>query len=265
MTAFTIDPNDVVGAVARLRARRPRVHCITNAAAVTLTANVLLAAGAVPSMTVNPEEVPDFVAGADALLVNLGTLDPQRQAAIDAAVEVATEAGTPWVLDPVFVERSPVRLALARRLAAAEPTVIRLNRPELAALTGTGGHETAGDATAADDASADAYALSSLSTVARTGDVDYVTEGGRAVRVAGGHPLTTLVTATGCATGALMAGFLAVEHDAVVAAAACLAFVSAAAERAGAEAAGPGTFSPLFIDALNRLSPEDIGASTRIS
>jgi hypothetical protein len=35
--------------IERLRARRPRVHCITNAVAQNLTANVLLAAGAVPS------------------------------------------------------------------------------------------------------------------------------------------------------------------------------------------------------------------------
>ncbi len=253
MTA-AVSPDAVAAALARLRERRPRVHCITNSAAVNFTANVLLAAGAVPSMTVNPEEVPDFVASADALLVNLGTLDRLREAAIDAATEVAADTGKPWVLDPVFVERSPIRLDLARRLAEADPAVIRLNRPELAAMTGMEG----------DDPVAEAYALSTLSTVARTGDVDFVTDGARSVRVSGGHPLMALVTATGCATGALTAGFLAVEPDAVVAAAACLAFVAAAAERAGAAAAGPGSFSPLFIDALNRLTPAEIGASARI-
>ena len=36
----------------RLRARRPRVHCITNSVAQTFTANVLLAVGCVPSMTI---------------------------------------------------------------------------------------------------------------------------------------------------------------------------------------------------------------------
>ena len=33
----------------RLRERRPRVHCITNAVAQAFTANMLLAAGTVPS------------------------------------------------------------------------------------------------------------------------------------------------------------------------------------------------------------------------
>jgi len=45
----------------RLRQRRPRVHCITNAVAQNFTANMLLAAGAVPSMTIAPKEIRAFV------------------------------------------------------------------------------------------------------------------------------------------------------------------------------------------------------------
>jgi hydroxyethylthiazole kinase len=62
--------------LARIKGRAPRVHCITNSVAQAYTANVLLAAGAVPSMTIAPEEIAAFVAGADALLVNLGTSMP---------------------------------------------------------------------------------------------------------------------------------------------------------------------------------------------
>ena len=61
--------------------RSPRVHCITNAVAQNFTANVLLAAGAVPSMTLSVEEIGPFVAGANALLVNLGTFDHERREA----------------------------------------------------------------------------------------------------------------------------------------------------------------------------------------
>ena len=65
--------------LARLRARAPRIHCITNAVAQNFTANVLLAAGCVPSMTLSPEEIGAFVAGAQGLLVNLGTFDAERR------------------------------------------------------------------------------------------------------------------------------------------------------------------------------------------
>src|ERR1700757_199096 len=65
--------------IERVRAHSPRVHCITNAVAQNFTANILLAAGARPSMTISPEEIGSFVASADALLVNLGTFDAARR------------------------------------------------------------------------------------------------------------------------------------------------------------------------------------------
>jgi len=102
--------------LARIRARRPRVHCITNSVAQNFTANMLLAAGAVPSMTTDPAEIREFVTSADALLVNLGTLDAVRQAAIKAALEEA-QGHMPWVLDPVFVDRALSRATFALELA----------------------------------------------------------------------------------------------------------------------------------------------------
>src|ERR1700684_4466784 len=93
-------PRLTAGVLERLRARRPRVHCITNAVAQAFTANMLLAAGAVPSMPIAAEEFADFVGGADALLVNLGTFDAQRRAAAEVAVETAAAKNVPWLLDP---------------------------------------------------------------------------------------------------------------------------------------------------------------------
>ena len=70
--------------LARIRERAPRVHCITNSVAQQYTANMLLAAGAVPSMTISPDEIGPFVAGANAVLVNLGTFDRERKSAIES-------------------------------------------------------------------------------------------------------------------------------------------------------------------------------------
>lgn len=247
---------DVTGdLLARLRAERPRIHCITNAAAVAYTANVLLAAGCIPSMTVNPPEVEGFVGGAQALLINLGTLDPLRAEAIAVAIRTAQAEGKPWVLDPVFVERSPTRLDLARDLARRHPAVIRANRAELAALTSSDGGDEA----------ARRLAHETGAVVVRTGEVDFATDGTREIQVSGGHPLMALVTASGCSATALMAGFMAVEADRFLAAAACLAFVNTAAERAGETARGPGSFVPAYLDALHALQPADFGSRTPMS
>src|ERR1700731_4190673 len=129
-------PDIAAEVLARVRVRRPRVHCITNSVAQNFTANMLLAAGAVPSMTIAADEIADFVARADALLINLGTLDPERRSAIDLAVKAAG-ARVPWVLDPVFVDRSAPRAAYAKALVARHPRAIRLNAEEFAALAGT--------------------------------------------------------------------------------------------------------------------------------
>ena len=125
-------------ALERVRAQRPRVHCLTNPVAMNLSANLLLAAGAVPSMTPDPAAQGDFVRTSRALLVNLGMLDSQRIEAARAAVDVAAQLGRPWLLDPVKVERSGPRLDLARGLIAAGPALVRCNRDEAGALAGEG-------------------------------------------------------------------------------------------------------------------------------
>jgi hydroxyethylthiazole kinase len=122
--------------LARLRARAPRIHCITNAVAQNFTANVLLAAGCIPSMTLSPEEIGAFVAGAQGLLVNLGTFDTERREAAEIAVGMATQKRLPWVLDPVFIERAPPRTAFARELIGRGPAAVRLNHAEFSALGG---------------------------------------------------------------------------------------------------------------------------------
>lgn len=243
--------------LARLRDRAPRVHCLINTVAEGFTANALLAAGATPSMTGDPDEVPDFVAGANALLVNLGTLDADRRKAVLRAVGVAERHGTPWALDPVFVDRSPRRLAFAVALLARGPAVVRANRAEAAALAGT----TAG---ADEDAVAKEFLARYRVPLALTGARDLVADGGRTLRLANGDSLAARVTGTGCAATALVAGFLAVEADPLVAAAAGLALVGLAAERAGTKADGPGTFVPQFLDALAALAPAEIAHGVRL-
>lgn len=229
--------------LSRIRARGPRVHCITNTVAQQYTANMLLAAGAVPSMTTAGEEIASFVAGADALLVNLGTFDADRQAAIDTALGVTESTHMPWVLDPVFIDRSPWRAAFARDLLERRPSAVRLNPAEFTPLFG---EEPGGEASIR-------AARTHATVVALTGDVDIVTDGERRVAAANGHRLMSVVTAMGCASSALVAAALAVESDRWLAALAALAGLGVAGEIAALHASGPGSFASAIIDALYGL------------
>jgi len=241
--------------LARVRARGPRVHCITNAVAQNFTANMLLATGCVPSMTLSPEEIGAFVGGAQGLLVNLGTFDGERRAATEIAVQTAAQNKLPWVLDPVFVDRAPLRAAFARELIARGPKVVRLNRAEFSALTGNAPSREA----------AAAYAREHRTVVGLSGETDLITDGERVAAIGNGHRLMAKVTAMGCAGSALVAACLAVEPDAFSATAAALVIIGVAGELAAEKAAGPGSFAAAIIDALYAIDGSALIARAKVS
>jgi hydroxyethylthiazole kinase len=252
----TIELADIAADVlARIRERAPRVHCITNSVAQQYTANMLLAAGAVPSMTISAEEIGAFVAGANALLVNLGTLDRERRAAVETAVKTAAEKERPWLLDPVFVDRSPARAQFGRALLAARPSVVRLNHAEFAALSGN----------KAETDAALRFAQANATIVALTGDIDIVSDGRRRVAIANGDPLMAAVTAMGCAGAAFVCAAIAVESDPWLATLAALAAFGVAGEVAAQTASGPGSFAVAMIDALHRLDRATLRARVKAS
>ncbi len=241
--------------VARLRGRRPRVHCITNSVAQAFTANILLAIGAIPSMTIAPQEIADFAARADALLVNLGTLDQERRTAIEIALEKAAERRRPWILDPVLIDVSASRAAYARALTARKPAAIRLNAAEFAALAGA---ETGRDAVVH-------FATRIASVIGLTGTTDIVSDGKRHFEIGNGHALMNAVTAMGCAASAVVGACLCVEDDALAATASALLAFGVAGEIAAQSSRGPGSFAVAFIDALHNLDRAALIARGRVS
>ena len=255
----SLDPRTVTlscaGVLTRLREKAPRVHCITNTVAQNFTANVLLAAGAQPSMTISREEIAAFAGGADALLVNLGTFDRERAEAIGLAVEAATSASCPWVLDPVLIDRSPFRAALARDLMSRRPATVRLNAAEFAVLAGPSqSPETVG-----------AFAAEHKVVVAVSGSVDCIADAQRTAALANGHPLMARITAMGCAASALVAACLAVESDRWLASLAAAMMFGIAGEIAGKTARAPGSFAVAFIDALYTIEPASLVERARLS
>jgi hydroxyethylthiazole kinase len=239
--------------LARIRARRPRVHCITNAVAQNFTANMLLAAGAIPSMTIASDEIADFVARADALVVNLGTLDPERRGAIEIAIAAAGER-VPWILDPVFVDRSAPRAKFAAALVARRPRAIRLNGAEFSTLAGGPPSPQA----------LTRYVAETATVVGMTGDRDLVADKTRMAAIRNGDALMSKVTAMGCAASALVGAALAVEADAWNATAAALIMMGVAGEVAAKRAQGPGTFATGILDALHGLDQAAIVERARV-
>ncbi|MGB0903448.1 MAG: hydroxyethylthiazole kinase, partial [Mangrovicoccus sp.] len=242
----------------------PLVHCITNYVAMNYAANVLLAAGASPAMIHTVEETADFAPICAALTVNIGTLSPPWVAGMTSAIKAATAAGKPWVLDPVAHFATPYRAQTAANLLLLKPTVLRGNASEILAFTGAdsqGQGVDSGDEVAVAEAGARSLAQRVGCVVAVTGEVDFVTDGNRAVRITGGSPHMPNVTATGCALSALIGGYLGTSEDPLSATTAALVHFAEAGARAHELAEGPGSFSWRFLDALAAVEPQDLADS----
>ena len=244
-----------------LREASPLVQCLTNSVAMPLSANVLLAAGASPAMIDTPEESREFAAAASGVLINVGTPTAERYAAMREAVRGATDAGTPWVVDPVGAGVLPHRTDFVGSLLDAAPTALRGNASEIAALGGTGaggrGVDAVGDV---DEALPAARALAGRTggVVAVSGPEDLIVSPGRITRLTSGDPLLTLVSGSGCSLGALCAAYLGLgvdSHDAVLAA---HAHAGAAAQIAARSTTGPGGFAAAWLDALHHITSAEI-------
>ncbi|MGP3697751.1 hydroxyethylthiazole kinase [Rhodobacter sp. NSM] len=249
-----------------MRSNAPLVQCITNFVAMNTVANVLLAAGASPAMVHDAEESGEFAGIAQAVTINMGTPSPRWLEGMEAAAQGAMAAGRPWVLDPVAVGATAFRRDIGARLLALKPGVIRGNASEILALAGAAargkGADSADSVSEAEEAAL-RLAQSSGAVVAVTGPMDFVTDGKRGFRCANGHALMPKVTALGCSLTGVVGAFVAGQPP-LEATAAALAFFGLAGEEAARGAEGPGSFQVAFLDALHRLSPEDLDRGARL-
>lgn len=118
-----------------VRQKQPLVQCITNFVTVNDCANILLAAGASPTMAQDIREVEEAVASADALVCNLGAIDFTDSMLL--AGKQANKLGIPVILDPVAAGGTSLRRTLsAKLLSEVHFTAIRGNASEIQWLAG---------------------------------------------------------------------------------------------------------------------------------
>ena len=244
----------------QVRAKRPLVVNITNNVVTNFTANVLLAAGASPIMSEGMQEIDELTRLADATVLNIGTLHPRQVEYFLAAGRCANQWRKPVVLDPVGAGATTYRNNVAETLLnEVELALIRGNYGEINFLAGLAGAVKGVDNLSAgiEMAAFKALAAKQRALVAATGETDYLTDGEVIRTNLTGHILLQSVTGTGCALSALCGAFLSVADDGLPAILAALAFYGAAAQKAAAASAGPGTFSIHFLDALANLREKE--------
>jgi hydroxyethylthiazole kinase len=256
--------------LARIREERPLVHNITNYVVMNWTANVLLAAGALPVMAHAPEEAAEMTGLARALVINIGTLSTAWIESMKLALRSAAAAKKPWILDPVGAGATRFRTQTCLELIEGHsPAVIRGNASEILALGEASSPGTTRGVESTVFAGAALEAARRLAerwncVVCVSGPIDFILSRTGEARVENGHPLMSRVTGMGCSATALIAAALAVEDDWFEATIAGAALTGVAGEWAAEKCAGPGSFAPMFLDELHRLSPDELAQRGRI-
>lgn len=265
-----------IGAIAdAVRAKKPLVHCITNYVTVNDCANALLAVGASPVMADDIDEVADIVNIANALVINIGTLNARTIRSMEEAGRLAASRGIPIILDPVGAGASRLRTETARELAAKIPfTVIRGNLSEIECLSGGIGNTRGVDA-ACDDGRKDAVAAALAASralcratgavVAVTGAIDVVAEENAHFAISNGHPLMPRITGSGCMLSAILGAFCASASpfEATVAACAAMGLAGEHAAKAAGDR-GTGAYRSALIDSLSLMDSRVLAGGMRI-
>ncbi|MFZ0474963.1 MAG: hydroxyethylthiazole kinase [Halobacillus sp.] len=248
--------------IKEVREKQPLIHHITNQVVMNFSANGLLAFGGSPIMAHAEEEVEDVSRLADGVLLNIGTLTENQVSAMITAGQAANKAGVPVVVDPVGAPATKFRSkSIQTILERVKPSVIKGNAGELAHLIGeeveTKGVESTG--TGNEKSIAERVEQTYKTTAVVTGKMDVVSDGAEIRTNSTGNPLLAKVTGTGCLLGSILAACMSANGSSVTKIHTALEFFGAAAEYAASqdEVQGPGTFSPLFLDAL-AMDPDQL-------
>ena len=255
-----------------VRERAPLIQCITNFVTVNDCANILLAAGASPTMAQDIREVEDAVSGANGLVCNLGAID-----LVDSMIlagKKANELGIPVVLDPVAAGGTALRRQLsAQLLEEVHFTSIRGNASEIRALAGQMSRGSGVDASSFDTVTPEnlsqsvaliaALARKTGAVIAVSGVIDVVSDGTQTILLHNGCAAMARITGSGCMLTTLVGAFCAAvpEHPFAATCAAMAAMGicgELAEEKRLRNQTGNATFRNDLIDAVFNLSEQDL-------
>jgi hydroxyethylthiazole kinase len=253
----------------QLKITRPLIFHVTNSVATALQANVCLAIGASPIMSQFPEEAEELIELSQGFLVNLGTPSDFALATVEQALAAARAKGCFTLLDPVGYGASRFRVeSTDEMLRKFSFSIIKGNAGEISLLAGVGGATKGVDALSAGDLERGVLELSQKHkcVACATGEVDYLSDGERVVRVVGGSAMLPFLSGSGCVAGTVVLSAAAACGDAVAGTLTGLLAMGLASERAQEKCAGVGTFPAHLIDELHRLVPDDfLGTQARWS
>lgn len=261
-----------------VREKSPLIHNITNYVTVNDCANILLACGASPIMSDDPQEVEEITSICDGLNINIGTLNSHTIPSMFSAGKKANQLGHPVLLDPVGAGASSLRTDTAKALLEnVKFAVIRGNISEIKALCQNTASTKGVDANSDDAVKKDnleeavcfakAFAKQTGSVIAITGETDIVTDGSRAYCIFNGNPMMSKITGTGCQLSAMTTAYVAANPqntlEAVAAAVCAMGVCGEAGLLQMSQTDGNISYRGYIIDAIYNLTGDILEEKSR--
>ncbi|MCF6165024.1 Hydroxyethylthiazole kinase [Furfurilactobacillus rossiae] len=250
-----------------IRKTNPVVFTVANSVTIAEVANAVNAIGASPIMSKAKEEAGDLVGIAGAVALNLGTWTPDQIGQMVTVGSLANQHQRPVVIDPVAVGLPSRRQQFDRLIANIQPTVIRANAGEMAALSGDLSNSKGIDATGAvsdPKRIIQAVALHYHCVAVMTGAVDWISDGQQTVSLHVGTPLFATHVGSGDMLSSVLAAYLAVEPNAMTAAVTGTAIFGAtgqwAVNQADLTLMQPGSFGIALMDSFSQVTAETLSS-----
>ncbi|WP_461214092.1 hydroxyethylthiazole kinase [Lacticaseibacillus sp. GG6-2] len=255
--------------LAQLQTKHPLVVNYANFVTPGFVANGLNALGASPIMTLAKDEAEDLMAPANALVINLGTVNEGDMPLILALAKAATDKNKPIVLDPVAVGATGYRARAAKLLLNDYPiSVIRGNAGEIAFLAGVEAEAKGIDALSATAAPADLAQRCAQRydcTVVVSGKIDAIASGNDLASVFNQTALLPAVVGSGDLLSSIIGAYAGLTTDTFEAALMGATTLGVAGELAAEplEATQAGTFAANLMDVLAKLDVETLTTAAR--
>lgn len=253
-----------------VRQQNPIVLNISNTVTQQRVADAVSFFGGSPIMFTDIEETKDLLSIAQALVINLGTVDHYSLQRAIKAGQMANQLGVPVVVDPVAVAVTKARQQAFKQLSeAVNFTAIRGNAGELAYLAEIDWHSQGIDAGQGD--------LSQLSVIAQkvaqryhtysvlTGATDYLSDGKVTHTITNGHPYFQTNVGSGDMLDGILGVSLATENS-LDSLSWATGIFGLAGELAGKETPSqPANFIPAVLNQLHELDDATIQKKVKLN
>lgn len=248
-----------VSCLTQVKNKMPLILHLTNFVTAESCANITICFGASPIMGNESEDINELANSADALVLNIGTVDNTQLDAMLRAAKIAEIRGIPILLDPVGAGATKYRTDAALKLLKYA-TIIKGNAGEISALAGEKRDMKGVDFCGTSEniqTIACRLATELHKIIIVSGKKDIITDGTHCIQILNGNKMMSRVSGTGCMASSVCAAFSTVSNNIFETCVSAMAYFGIAGEKAATKSNGPGSFKTAFFDEAASITEND--------